>query len=160
MPAGGAELPTLLSYYTEKKLSKHPEEFGHGAIEGVAGPEAANNAAAAGVLMPLLTLGIPTSATAAIMLSAFEGYGIQTGPQLFSQQGGSGLDTDRQPLHWQCDFAGAQPAAGEPVGQAAQDTATLAVCGHHRHLNGGRLPAQATRFSTWACCLSLACWAM
>ena len=87
MPAGGAELPTLLSYYTEKKLSKHPEEFGHGAIEGVAGPEAANNAAAAGVLMPLLTLGIPSSATAAIMLSAFEGYGIQTGPQLFASQG-------------------------------------------------------------------------
>ena len=86
MPAGGAELPTLLSYYTEKKLSKHPEEFGQGAIEGVAGPEAANNAAAAGELMPLLTLGIPTSATAAIMLSAFEGYGIQTGPQLFSSQ--------------------------------------------------------------------------
>jgi putative tricarboxylic transport membrane protein len=76
----------LLSYYTEKKLSRHPEEFGRGAIEGVAGPEAANNAAAAGVLMPLLTLGIPTSATAAIMLSAFEGYGIQTGPQLFSSQ--------------------------------------------------------------------------
>ena len=88
MPAGGAELPTLLSYYTEKKLSKHPEEFGHGAIEGVAGPEAANNAAAAGVLMPLLTLGIPTSATAAVILSAFEGYGIQTGPQLFSNNGG------------------------------------------------------------------------
>ena len=86
MPAGGAELPTLLSYYTEKKLTRHPEEFGHGAIEGVAGPEAANNAAAAGVLMPLLTLGIPTSATAAIMLSAFEGYGIQTGPQLFASQ--------------------------------------------------------------------------
>ncbi|MBM3375403.1 MAG: tripartite tricarboxylate transporter permease [Betaproteobacteria bacterium] len=84
MPAGGAELPTLLSYYTEKKLSKHPEEFGKGAIEGVAGPEAANNASAAGVLMPLLTLGIPTSATAAIMLSAFESYGIQTGPQLFT----------------------------------------------------------------------------
>ena len=87
MPAGGAELPTLLSYYTEKKLSKYPEEFGTtGAIEGVAGPEAANNAAAAGVLMPLLTLGIPTSATAAIMLSAFEGYGIQTGPALFASQ--------------------------------------------------------------------------
>jgi putative tricarboxylic transport membrane protein len=88
LPAGGAELPTLLSYYTERKLARRPEEFGHGAIEGVAGPEAANNAAAAGVLMPLLTLGIPTSATAAIMLSAFQGYGIQTGPQLFSQQGG------------------------------------------------------------------------
>jgi putative tricarboxylic transport membrane protein len=86
MPAGGAELPTLISYYTEKKLSKKPEEFGHGAIEGVAGPEAANNAAAAGVLMPLLTLGIPTSATAAIILSAFESYGIQVGPTLFTQQ--------------------------------------------------------------------------
>ncbi|TXI12944.1 MAG: tripartite tricarboxylate transporter permease [Polynucleobacter sp.] len=88
MPAGGAELPTLLSYYTEKKLSKNPEEFGNGAIEGVAGPEAANNASAAGVLMPLLTLGIPTSATAAIILSAFESYGIQVGPQLFTQQSG------------------------------------------------------------------------
>jgi putative tricarboxylic transport membrane protein len=88
MPAGGAELPTLLSYYTEKKLSKKPEEFGKGAIEGVAGPEAANNAAAAGVLMPLLTLGIPTSATAAIILSAFESYGIRPGPTLFTEQGG------------------------------------------------------------------------
>ncbi|MBU6286414.1 MAG: tripartite tricarboxylate transporter permease [Betaproteobacteria bacterium] len=87
LPAGGAELPTLLSYYAEKKLSKHPEEFGHGAIEGVAGPEAANNASAAGVLMPLLTLGIPTSATAAVILSAFESYGIQPGPMLFTQQG-------------------------------------------------------------------------
>jgi putative tricarboxylic transport membrane protein len=86
MPAGGADVPTLLSYYTEKKLAKNPEEFGKGAIEGVAGPEAANNAAAAGVLMPLLTLGIPTSATAAVMLSAFQGYGIQTGPGLFSSQ--------------------------------------------------------------------------
>ena len=83
MPAGGAELPTLLSYYAEKKLTAHPEEFGNGAIEGVAGPEAANNAAAAGVLMPLLTLGIPTSATAAILLSAFTSYGIAPGPLLF-----------------------------------------------------------------------------
>jgi putative tricarboxylic transport membrane protein len=87
MPAGGAELPTLLSYYTEKKLSRHPEEFGKGAIEGVAGPEAANNASAAGVLMPLLTLGIPTSATAAIILTAFESYGLRPGPSLFTEQG-------------------------------------------------------------------------
>ena len=61
-------------------MTKHPEEFGHGAIEGVAGPEAANNAAAAGVLVPLLTLGLPTSATAAILLAAFQTYGIQPGP--------------------------------------------------------------------------------
>jgi putative tricarboxylic transport membrane protein len=86
LPAGGAEIPTFLSYYTEKKLSKNPEEFGHGAIEGVAGPEAANNAAAAGVLVPMLTLGLPTSATAAIMLSAFQSYGINPGPLLLQTQ--------------------------------------------------------------------------
>ena len=86
IPAGGAEIPTFLSYALEKKLSKHPEEFGHGAIEGVAGPEAANNAASAGVLVPLLTLGIPTSATAAILLAAFQNYGLQPGPLLFQTQ--------------------------------------------------------------------------
>ena len=87
MPAGGAEVPTFLSYFMEKKLSKYPEEFGHGAIEGVAGPEAANNASAAGVLVPMLALGLPTSATAAIMLSAFQSYGINPGPMLLQSQG-------------------------------------------------------------------------
>ena len=82
VPAGGAEIPTFLSYVTEKKLTKHPEEFGRGAIEGVAGPEATNNASAAGGLVPLLTLGIPTTATAAIMLGAFQTYAIQPGPRL------------------------------------------------------------------------------
>lgn len=87
MPAGGAEIPTFLSYWTEKKLSKKPEEFGTvGAIEGVAGPEAANNASAAGVLVPMLALGLPTSATAAIMLSAFQSYGINPGPNLLNSQ--------------------------------------------------------------------------
>jgi putative tricarboxylic transport membrane protein len=86
MPAGGAEIPTFLSYYVEKKLSRHPEEFGNGAIEGVAGPEAANNASAAGVLVPLLALGLPTSATAAIMLSALQSYGINPGPLLLDSQ--------------------------------------------------------------------------
>jgi putative tricarboxylic transport membrane protein len=86
MPAGGAEVPTFLSYFLEKRLSRKPEEFGHGAIEGVAGPEAANNASAAGVLVPMLALGLPTSATAAIMLSAFQSYGISPGPLLLQQQ--------------------------------------------------------------------------
>ncbi|MBB3770078.1 putative tricarboxylic transport membrane protein [Angulomicrobium tetraedrale] len=83
MPAGGAEIPTFLSYALEKRLCKKPDEFGNGAIEGVAGPEAANNAAAAGVLVPLLTLGLPTSATAAIMLAGFQQYGLNPGPLLF-----------------------------------------------------------------------------
>jgi len=88
MPAGGAEVPTFLSYSLEKRLARHPEEFGKGAIEGVAGPEAANNASFSGTLVPLLTLGIPTSATAAIMLSAFQIFNLQPGPQLFEQQSG------------------------------------------------------------------------
>ena len=86
MPAGGAEIPTLLSYTAEKKLSKHPEEFGKGAIEGVAGPEAANNASAAGTLVPMLALGLPTNATAAIMLAALQGWGIEPGPLLLTKE--------------------------------------------------------------------------
>jgi len=82
IPAGGAEIPTFLSYAAERKLTKHPEEFGKGAIEGVAGPEAANNAAAAGSVTSMLTLGLPTSATTAVILAAFTTYGIQPGPQL------------------------------------------------------------------------------
>jgi len=84
IPAGGADVSTFLSYAAEKKLAKRPEEFGKGAIEGVAGPEAANNAAAAGVLVPLLTLGLPTTATAAVIVAAFQSYGIQPGPLLFT----------------------------------------------------------------------------
>ena len=87
IPAGGADVATFLSYAAEKKLAKEGNQFGRGAIEGVAGPEAANNAAAAGVLVPLLTLGLPTTATAAIILTAFQSYGIQPGPLLFQNQG-------------------------------------------------------------------------
>ena len=87
IPAGGSEVPTFLSYAVEKNLTKHPEEFGHGAIEGVAGPEAANNANAAGALVPLLALGLPTSATAAVILVAFQTYQIQPGPTLFLTNG-------------------------------------------------------------------------
>src|SRR5215208_2294726 len=86
LPAGGAEIPTFLSYATEKRLTKYPEDFGRGAIEGVAGPEAANNASAAGTLVPLLTLGLPTSATAAMMLAGFQQYGLNPGPLLFAEK--------------------------------------------------------------------------
>lgn len=86
LPAGGSELPTFLSYSLEKRLSKKKDEFGNGAIEGVAGPEAANNANAAGALVPLLALGIPTSGTAAVMLAAFDQFRISAGPMLFAEQ--------------------------------------------------------------------------
>ena len=88
IPAGGTEIPTFLSYAMEKKLAKDKDakaEFGTtGAIEGVAGPEAANNATVTAALIPLLTLGIPTSNTTAVLLGAFQNYGIQPGPQLFT----------------------------------------------------------------------------
>lgn len=90
IPAGGADVATFISYAAEKALAKGKvkDEFGKGAIEGVAGPEAANNAAAAGVLVPLLTLGLPTTATAAIIIAALQSYGIQPGPRLFDSQPG------------------------------------------------------------------------
>jgi putative tricarboxylic transport membrane protein len=86
VPAGGAEIPTLMSYALERRLAKGGGEFDRGAIEGVAGPEAANNASAAGTLVPLLALGLPTSATAAVLLAAFQQYGLQPGPLLFQQE--------------------------------------------------------------------------
>jgi putative tricarboxylic transport membrane protein len=85
LPGIGPTTSSFLSYALEKKISKHPERFGKGAIEGVAGPEAANNAASTGALVHLLALGIPGSATTAIMLGAFIVYGLQPGPLLFQK---------------------------------------------------------------------------
>lgn len=92
IPGSGAEIPTFLSLGMERKLAERrarrkgeKSEFGEGAIEGVAGPESANNSSAAGTMVPLLGLGLPTSATAAIMLAAFQQYGLQPGPVLFER---------------------------------------------------------------------------
>ncbi len=85
LPAGGAETPTFLSYILERRLAKKGE-FGNGAIEGVAGPEAANNASAAGMFVPLLALGLPVTATAAVLLAAMQRYGIVPGPTLMADQ--------------------------------------------------------------------------
>jgi putative tricarboxylic transport membrane protein len=82
LPGIGPSLASFLSYGLEKRLSKHPEQFGRGAIEGVAGPETANNAGVGGAMVPLFTLGIPGSATTALLLFVFMMYGLQPGPQL------------------------------------------------------------------------------
>ncbi|OGA45010.1 MAG: transporter [Betaproteobacteria bacterium RIFCSPLOWO2_12_FULL_62_58] len=86
LPGAGGTIASILSYMTEKRLSKHPEEFGTGAIEGVAGPESANNSDTAGALVPLLTLGVPGGGATAVMLGAFIMYGIQPGPLLFQNR--------------------------------------------------------------------------
>jgi len=85
LPAAGATVAAFMSYGMEKQLSREPERFGKGAIEGVAGPEAANNSATAGAMVPLLTLGIPGSASTAVMLGAFMIWGLRPGPLLFQK---------------------------------------------------------------------------
>ncbi len=85
MPGAGATIASMLSYGTEKKISKHPEKFGTGVIEGVAGPESANNAATGGAMVPLLTLGVPGSGTTAVMLGALLIHGLRPGPLLFEK---------------------------------------------------------------------------
>lgn len=86
IPGAGATLASFFSYDIERRFSKHQDEFGKGAIEGVAGPEAANNAATNGAFVPTLTLGIPGSGTTAVLLGAFLLFGVQPGPLLLSQQ--------------------------------------------------------------------------
>jgi putative tricarboxylic transport membrane protein len=86
LPGAGGTIASIISYTTEKRMSKHPEEFGKGAIEGVAGPEAANNADTAGAMVPLLTLGVPGGGATAVLLGAFIMYGIQPGPLLFQNR--------------------------------------------------------------------------
>jgi putative tricarboxylic transport membrane protein len=85
LPGAGPTIATFLAYSVEKKVSKHPEAFGHGAIEGVAAPESANNAASAGAMVPMLTLGIPGSATTAVMMGGLMMWGIRPGPLLFEK---------------------------------------------------------------------------
>ena len=88
LPGGGAVVASFASYALERRLSKHPEKFGTGVIEGVAGPEAANNAAAGGAFIPLMTLGIPPNVVMALLLGAFVIHGLQPGPLLITQNPG------------------------------------------------------------------------
>ncbi|MBI5968191.1 MAG: tripartite tricarboxylate transporter permease [Deltaproteobacteria bacterium] len=88
LPGGGAVISSFVSYAVEKKVSKYPEKFGTGAIQGVAGPESANNAATGGAFIPLLTLGIPANAVMAILLGALMIHGMQPGPMLVKEHPG------------------------------------------------------------------------
>ncbi|HEX7205997.1 MAG TPA: tripartite tricarboxylate transporter permease [Xanthobacteraceae bacterium] len=88
LPGGGATLSAFAAYALEKRSSKHPEQFGHGAVEGVAGPESANNAGAQTSFIPMLTLGIPGNAVMALMIGALTIHGIQPGPQIMTERPG------------------------------------------------------------------------
>ena len=119
LPGGGPTISTFASYTIEKRISRHPEKFGHGAVEGVAGPESANNAAAQTAFIPMLTLGIPSNAVLAIMAASMTIHGITPGPSVMTKTprtvlGDDRLDVDRQP-----DAADPQPAADRYLGEAA-----------------------------------------
>jgi len=86
LPGAGGTMASLMAYNNEHQLSKHPDEFGEGAVEGLAAPEAANNAASVGAMIPMLTLGIPGSGTTAVMMGALMILGLKPGPLLFQQQ--------------------------------------------------------------------------
>jgi len=86
LPGAGATAASMIAYAAEKRFARQPERFGRGAIEGVAAPESANNAAAVGAMVPLLTIGVPGSATTAIMLGGLLVFGLRPGPLLFQQQ--------------------------------------------------------------------------
>ena len=85
LPGAGATIASFIAYAVEKRVSKHPEKFGTGVMEAVASPEAANNAASAGAMVPMFALGIPGSNTTAVMLGALIMFGLRPGPQLFEQ---------------------------------------------------------------------------
>jgi len=86
IPGSAHVISSFVSYGVERRISKHPEEFGNGAIEGVAGPESANNSAATGAFVPMLALGIPTGPITAVMIAAVMVHGISPGPTLIQDQ--------------------------------------------------------------------------
>jgi TctA family transporter len=154
IPAGGSEIPTFLSYATEKKLSKHKEEFGSvGAIEGVAGPEAANNAAITATLIPLLTLGIPHLQHHRDPARCVPELRHPARAAAVRYQRRAGVGTDRLAVHRQRDAADPQSSAGGLVGEAAAHPEGAAVRRHPdlrhrgcvRHAAIGVRPGAAVR---------------
>ena len=131
LPGTGPAIASFASYMLEKKVAKDPSRFGHGAIEGVAGPEAANNADAQCKFIPMLTLGIPASGTMALMLGALMIHGITPGPTGDDRETRSLLGTDREHVDRQLDAARAQSASGRHMGEHAQGPLSPALPRHH-----------------------------
>jgi hypothetical protein len=145
LPGGGAMLVSFSSYSLEKKLAADPSRFGNGAIEGVAAPEAANNAGAQTSFVPMLTLGIPSNPVMALMIGAMIIYGIQPGPAVMTEQPALFLGAHRLDVGPQRDAAGAQPAADRPVGDDDQRALSLPVSGDPGVLRDRRLQLQQRR---------------
>ena len=143
IPGSAHILSSFVSYAVEKKLSDHPERFGKGAVEGVAGPESANNAAACGAFVPMLALGVPLGPVQAILIAVLVVHGIAPGPLLITQQ---------PQLFWgfiasmyigNLVLLDPQPAAGRLVRLAAANSLHLSLSGHPGVLHRRRLHGQS-----------------
>ena len=110
-------IASFTSYAVEKKLSKHPEKFGTGAIEGLAGPETANNAGASGAFVPLLTLGIPSSGIMALLLGFLLTQGVHTGPLLLKDHADIFWGRYHKYVHRQYNAAYSEPAHDRDMGK-------------------------------------------
>ncbi len=117
LPGTGPAIASFSSYMVEKKVAKDPSRFGNGAIEGVAGPESANNADAQCKFIPMLTLGLPASGVMALMLGALTIQGIQPGPEVMTHPARAVLGPDRQHVDRQCFAGHTQPADDRAVGE-------------------------------------------
>ena len=141
MPGSAHIISSFLSYAVEKRISKHPEEFGKGAVAGVAGPESANNAASTGAFVPMLALGLPTGPVTAVLMAALLIHGVPPGPHAGQRASRRVLGLRRLDVRRQPDAAGAQPAAGRPVRERAAHPLRLSLSAdhhvlHHRRLRG------------------------
>jgi putative tricarboxylic transport membrane protein len=119
LPGAGPVIASFASYGVEKRVSKHPERFGTGAIEGVAGPESANNSATAGAFIPLFILGIPANAVMAILLGALMIHGVIPGPLLHKQHPDVFLGDDHVHVHRECYAPRFEPPFGWALGADA-----------------------------------------
>ena len=121
----GAALASFVSYAVEKRVSKHPEKFGKGVIEGVAAPEAANNAASSSAFIPLLTLGIPANVVMAMLFAGLLIHNITPGPLLLQRPSGCLLGGDHQHVYRECDASGIESSSDRDVGSDHQDSPSV-----------------------------------
>ena len=150
IPGIGTILPTIISYAVEKRVSRHPERFGKGAIEGVAGPETTNNAYANGAMIPLFTLGIPASPTIAVLLGAFMMNGLTPGPFLFQERPDFVWAVIASLYVGNVILLDPQPAAGRPVGAATPRPVLDPVSARARPSRPSAPTSPGTACSTWA----------
>ena len=130
IPGSAHIISSFVSYGIERRISKHPERFGNGAIEGVAGPESANNSAATGAFVPMLALGIPTGPITAVMIAAIMVHGISPGPMLITAAARAVLGLCREHVRRQRRAADPEPAAGRALREPAAHPVRVSLSGH------------------------------